>query len=351
MQVARQEAEERLQEAEAAALSHQTSFLQLQQQSQATLAPQLKATGSDDSYTHESETELGRRTHDAAESSSTSEQTPAELLPTGITLQLTNPIFSHQGDGVLQNPMQVPEADEDLSPSMAEPTDDQQRFVSHSAKGNHIRNPGMAEGLTESDSALTILQLQQQLQELRSALDTQASQLQNSDAEREYIRRLLNAVTVEPNSLSHQLDSQHMLKQASPDPKHESLFLSGSAGSKVRVAEAVPEGLVGLQPATSHISATWLTDPSVRRNLLPEYGLEVKPYARDGPALEGAESIMGPHVAESSMHVGKEADSLLSEASVSGELSALSSSAVLWLPDYGLTQLSSSWHQSAGVLG
>ena len=110
-----------------------------------------------------------------------------------------------------------------------------------------------------------------------------------------------------------------MLQQSSSELKHESSFVTGSASAKVSTADDGPEGLPGLQPATSHISAMWLTDPSVRRSLLPEYGLEDKPYARDGEALQGAESIMGPYVADSPTNSGKAADSLLSEASTSGE--------------------------------
>lgn len=331
MQVARQEAEERLQEAEAAALSHQASLLQLQHQSEAALAPQLRATASDDSSSREPEAALHRCTRDSAESSSSLEQTAAEVLPSGMTLHLTNPMFSQQDDGLSQNPKQMPEASVGLSLNMAEPADDQQICTSQSAKVKHLRNPSMAEGLAESSSALTVQQLQRQLQELHSALNTQASQLQASEAGREYIHRLLNAVTAEPNQLT-QLDSQNMLKQSASDPKHGRPFSTGSAIAKVSVAEPVPEGLLGLQPATSQISAMWLTDPSVRRSLLPEYGLEGKPYARDGPTLEGAESIMGPHVADSSMHPGREVDSLRSEASTSGKSVSASSLAVLRLP-------------------
>lgn len=210
-------------------------------------------------------------------------------------------MFSQQDDGLSQNPIELPEANVGPSPSMAV---DQQGYASQSAEVDHLGTPSMAEGLAECSSALTVQQLQRQLQELRSALNTQASQLQVSEAGREYIHRLLNAVTAEPNHLLTQLDSQNMLKSAS-DLKHDG---PGSASAKVSVAQPVPEGLLGLQPATSQISAMWLTDPSVRRSLLPKYGLEGKPYARDGPALEGAESIMGPCVA----------DSLLSEVSTSG---------------------------------
>ena len=162
------------------------------------MPPQLRATAADDSSVREPEAELHRHTHDSAESRSMPEQTTAELLPKGMTLHLTNPVFSQQGDGVLQNPMGRPEANVGVDPSMAESADAPQGCTDQSAEGDHISNPSMAEGLAEGKSALTMQQLQQQLQELRSALNTQALQLQTSEAGREYIHRLLNAVTAEP---------------------------------------------------------------------------------------------------------------------------------------------------------
>ena len=320
MQVARQQAEERLQEAETAVLSHQLTMSQLQQQSQAAVSTQPRA---QDSGPSETEAESQNCTHGSAESSSKpeeiwQEETATELLPNGTTLQLTNPLFSQQGTEVLQNPVQMPDAAESPSPSMAGSANSQQNCASQSVNFDHARNSSMA-GLAEGSSATSVQQLQQQVQGLRSELDSQALQLQTSEAGKEYIQRLLNVVTAEHSDLKNLLEGKQVLKQTASNLKQNSSFLTGSAGAKVDMAEPVPQGLLGLQPATSQIPAMWLTTPGVRRSLLTEYGPAGKPYGGDGPTLEGAESIMGPRAAELYWHASREADSTLSEVSLSGQ--------------------------------
>ena len=315
MQVARQEAEERLQEAETAVLSHQASMLQLQQQSRAAVSTQPMAHGTDDSSTSEHEAAL-HNSRGSAEPSSRPEEglpegTAAELLPSGTTLQLTNPLFSQQD---LQNPTQMPDASVD--PSMA---GDQQNSASQSGELAQAGNPSMA-GVAEGSSTQTVLQLQQQVQGLRSELDTQASQLQTSEAGKEFVQRLLNAATAEHNDLRNELDRKQALKRSASELNHRPSFLTGSASAKACMAEHSPQGLLGLQPMSSQIPAMWLTTPSVRRSLLTEYGPAVKPYARDGQALEGAESLLGSQAADSDLHPSREGDSRLSgQLSLSGK--------------------------------
>lgn len=310
MQVARQEAEERLQEAETAVLSHQASMLQLQQQSRAAVSTQPMAHNTDDSSTSEHEAAL-HNSRGSAEPSSRPEEglpegTAAEFLPSGTTLQLTNPLFSQQD---LQNPMQMPDAAVDPNPSVA---GDQQNNASQSGELAQAGNPSMA-GVAEGSSTQTVLQLQQQVQGLRSELDTQASQLQTTEAGKEFVQRLLNAVTAEHNDLRNQLDRKQALKRSASELNYRPSFLTGSASAKASVAEHSPQGLLGLQPMSSQIPAMWLTTPSVRRSLLTEYGPAVKPYARDGQALEGAESLLGSQAADSDLHPSREGDSRLSE--------------------------------------
>lgn len=319
LQVARQEAEEQLQRAETAVLSHQITMSQLQQQSQAAVSDQPRAQNS------ETEAEMQQCVLDSAESSSRPEQawqeeSPAEVLPGGTTLQLSNPLFSEQDTEILLNPRQM--LDAAVCPSMAELADEQHNEASQSVSIDHARNPSMAR-LAERSSAISVQQLQQQVQGLRSELDTQASQLQTSEAAKEYMQRLLTAVTAEHNDLRFRLEGKQVLDRTASDLKQNPSFLTGSAHAKVDMAEPEPQGMLGLQPAISQIPAMWLTTPSVRQSLLTEYGPAEKPcgqagkpYGRDGPALEGAESIMGPHASEL---LSREVDSRLSEVSLSGQ--------------------------------
>ena len=293
-------------------------MLQLQQQSQAAGSSQPTA---QDPRPFETQAELHNCTHDSAEASSKpeedwAEETATELLPSDTTLQLTNPLFSQQGTEVLQNPRQMPDAAVWPNPSMAESAHAQQDSASQSVNFDHARNPRQK---AEGSSATSIQRLQQQVQGLRSELDTQASQLQTSEAGKDYIQRLLNAVTAEHNDLKNWLEGKQVQEQTASNLKQNPSLLQGSAGAKVDMAEPVPQGLLGLQPATSQIPAVWLTNPSVCRSLLAEYGPAGKPYERDGPTLEGAESIMGPRADESYLHASREADSRLSEVSLSGE--------------------------------
>ena len=293
---------------------------QLQQQSQAAVSTQLRA---QDSGPSETEAESQNCTHDSAESSSMlgevwQEETATELLPSGTTLQVTNPLFSQQGSEVLQSPTQMPHAAVSPNPGMAGLGNAQHDSASQSVDLDHARNPSMA-GLAEGSSAPSVLQLQQQVQGLRSELNTQASQLQTSEAGKEYMQRLLNIITAEHNDLKNRLEDKQVLEQTMSNLKQNPSFLTGSATAAMDMAESVPQDLVGLQPATSQIPAMWLTNPSVRRSLLPEYVPAGKPYGRDGPTLEGAESIMGPHAAESYGQSSREADSGFSEVSLSGE--------------------------------
>ena len=316
MQIARQEAEERLQEAETAVLSHQVTMSQLQQAAVSTRPRAQEA------KPPETAAELQKCTHDSAKSCSRpeegwQEETPTELLPSGTTLQLSNPLFREQDTEVLLNPRQMP--DVAVCPSMAELADDQHNSASQSVNLGRARNPSMA-GLAEGSSA-SVQELQQQVQGLRSQLDTQALQMQTTEAGKEHIQSLLDAVTAEHNNLKNRLEGKQLLEQTASSLKENPSFLTGSAGAKVDMAEPVAQGLLGLQPATSQIPAMWLTTPSVRRSLLTEYGPAGNAYGRDGPRLEGpvSISIMGAHAADSYWHQNRAADSRLSEVSLSGE--------------------------------
>lgn len=318
MQVARQEAEERLQEAETAVLSHQATMMQLQQQSRPSVANQLTAQALSDPSLSDTQGALQLGAHDSAEPGSKfeeglPEENAAEVLPSGTTLQLTNPLFSQQDTEAVQNPRQIPVPI--LSPSLVESADDQQISDGGLVNLDHARNSNTA----EDSSDFSIQQLQQQVQGLRSELSTQASQLQTSEAGKEYIQRLLNAVTAEHSMLRNQLDSKQELEQSALDLKQDTTCLTGSASAKGDMAEHVPQGLLGLQSGTSQIPAMWLTTPSVRRSLLTEYGPEGKPYGCDGPTLEGADSIMGLYAADSYLQQSREADSKLGELPSSGE--------------------------------
>ena len=224
-------------------------------------------------------------------------------------MQVTNPLFSQQ----------VEQADARASAQGSERlmADAAKHGVGSELNGAHqAENPrlvDLADGNPAQDQS--IQQLQQQLLGLRSQLTTQAYELQTSEAGKEYIQRLLNAVTAENKDLRSQLDRKQMLKRSTSELKHT----SSSSFAKGSVAEPMQQGLLELQPATSRIPAMWLTSSSVRRSLLPEYGTAGIPYKRDDPTLQGAQSLSAPPAQDSQMLLEGQAESRTCNSSQSGE--------------------------------
>ena len=245
-----------------------------------------------------------------AESASRPQANTAKLLPDGTTVQVTNPLFSEERR-VSQAAKQVPAQGSD--PIMAELADGVKHGVSSQLSGaNQPENPRLVDSVDgNSAQDQSIQQLQQQIQGLHSQLTTQGSELQISEAGKEYIQRLLNAVTAENKDLRGQLNRKQLLKRSASELKHT----SSSSFAKGSMAEPMQQGLLGLQLATSRIPAVWLTSSSVRRSLLPEYGATGMPYTGDDPTLQGAQSLSAPPVQELQMPLEGEGDSGLSDSS------------------------------------
>ena len=215
------------------------------------------------------------------------------VMADGTTMQVTNPLFSQQ------EAVQTHSPDRRLDAGMAEPANPAQcdnRSQSQPAGStNQDLTPSMAE-LADPDQHLSPgceQNPQQQIDSLHSQLSAQASKLQTSEAATEYIQRLLNAVSTENHEFRKQLDRKQILKRSASELYDSSSSPAGSAKAKGVMAEPVIKGTLGLQPVTSQIAALWASTPSVRRSLLPEYGM-LKPYGTPGQALIGAESLVGP---------------------------------------------------------
>ena len=289
VQAARQAAEERLQAVEAAATSNQASESH-SQESHLRQAARLRSAQSAEPESAEAESSQHELSLEAAESHSeprqgfaaslAGQEGAAQVMPDGTTLQVTNPVYRQQDGLASVAAVQMPGASQAPNPNMA--------AASNTAE---LANPSMAE---PADAAaileLSSQQLKQQISSLHSQLSSQASELQTAEAATEYVQRLLNAVSVENRDLRVQLDRKQILKRSSSELQRSSSSL-GSA--KALLAQPVAKGLLGLQPATSQIAAMWATSPSVRRSLLPEYGMG-KPHPSPGQSLEGAESLVGP---------------------------------------------------------
>ena len=314
MQAARHEAEEQLQEAEAAVLTHQASILHLQQQSHADALHLAQPHDSAEHRAHKLETQIKEFSPSMTEAGSRSQQqlqqeSAAELLPNGTTLQVTNPLFCQHEGPVAQTP--------GLNPSLTNSAGPPQHIVDcqlDQAEYHTLAEPADSNPVPD----LSLEQLQQQVQELHSELSTQASELQTAEAGKEYIQRLLNAVTAENKDLRSQLDRKQVLKRSASELKHSSPSQT-LARAKAGLAEPLPEGLLGLRPVTSRIPAMWMTNSSVRRSLLPEYGLTGKPFVMGDMALQGAESLLNTSASEAEKDARREAESMPNEPSASGE--------------------------------
>lgn len=215
------------------------------------------------------------------------------VMADGTTMQVTNPLFSQQ------EAVQTHSRDRRLDAGVAEPANpaqsDNPSQSQPAGSTNQDLTPSMAE-LADPAQHLSPdceQNLQQQIDSLHSQLSAQASRLQTSEAAKEYVQRLLKAVSTENHEFRKQLDRKQILKRSASDLHDSSSSPAGSAKAKGVMAEPVIKGMLGLQPVTSQIAALWASTPSVRRSLLPEYGM-LKPFGTPGQTLIGAESLVGP---------------------------------------------------------
>ena len=243
-----------------------------------------------------------KMSHSRAESSM---QGPAgygrdDVIPHGTSLQV-NPLFGQHDSMSPAYTASVTDSVQIASPVMAEASQSPQTDVMNESQQSEGRgpNPSLAEAAELAQGLRPSLeqQLQQQVGALHSQLQTQSSELKTSEAATEYVQRLLNAVSAENRDLRKQLDKKQILKRSASELQHASAFLLGSAKAKGALAEPPARVSAGLQPASSQIAAMWVTTPSVRRSLMPDYG-QSQPYMRPGQALEGAVSLVSPESAE-----------------------------------------------------